>query len=45
VKYVMFVVGDADHTAEDEAAAPDLEHWFAYVRACTSSTGASWHAK
>ncbi len=25
MKYVMFVVGDPDHTEEDEAAAPDLE--------------------
>ena len=32
MKYVMFVVGDPDHTEEDEAAAPDLEDWFAYVR-------------
>ena len=32
MKYVMFVVGDPDHTEEDEAAAPDLEGWFAYVR-------------
>ena len=28
----MFVVGDPDHTDEDEAAVPDLEDWFAYVR-------------
>jgi hypothetical protein len=32
MKYVMFVVGDPDHTEEDEAVAPDLEDWFAYVR-------------
>ena len=32
MKYVMFVVGDPDYTEEDEAAAPDLEDWFAYVR-------------
>jgi len=28
MKYVMFVVGDPDHTAEDAAAAPDLDEWF-----------------
>src|SRR3954451_19575965 len=32
MKYVMFVVGDPDHTEEDAAAAPDLDDWFASVR-------------
>ena len=32
MKYVMFVVGDPDHTEEDAAAAPDIEEWFASVR-------------
>ena len=32
MKYVMFVVGDPDHTEEDAAAAPDLEEWFTSVR-------------
>ena len=33
MKYLMFVVIDPDHTAEDEAAAPDLDEWFASVKA------------
>lgn len=31
MKYLMFVATDPDHTAEDEAGAPDIEEWFAYV--------------
>ena len=31
MKYLMFVVGDPDHTEADEAAAPSLDDWFAYV--------------
>ena len=32
MKYVMFVVGDPDHSAADEAAAPPLEEWFEAAR-------------
>jgi len=32
VRYVMFVVGDPDHTEADTAAAPDLDGWFDSVR-------------
>ncbi len=31
MKYLMFVVADPDHTEADEAAAPTLDDWFAYV--------------
>jgi len=33
MKYVMFVCGEPDVPAEDEAAAPDLDAWFDYVDA------------
>jgi hypothetical protein len=32
MKFVMFVCGDPEVTDEDEAAAPDLDAWFAYAR-------------
>ena len=32
VKYVMFICGDPDHSAADEAAAPPLEPWFEAAR-------------
>ena len=27
MRYIMFVCVDPDHTAEDAAAAPDIETW------------------
>ena len=33
MKYLMFVAVDPDHTAEDEARAPDIQAWFAQVTA------------
>jgi hypothetical protein len=33
MKFVMFVVGDPDHSEADEAAAPPLDDWFADVNA------------
>lgn len=32
MRYVMFVCMDEEATAEDSAAAPDLDSWFEYVR-------------
>lgn len=32
MKYVMFVVGDPDHTDADAAAAPDPKEWFSSVK-------------
>ena len=31
MKYLMFVATDPDHTEADEASAPNIEEWFAYV--------------
>ena len=32
MKYVMMIVLDPDHSAADEASAPDIDEWFAYAR-------------
>ena len=33
MKFVMFVVGDPDHSDADEEAAPPLDDWLAHVNA------------
>ena len=32
MKFVMMIVLDPDHSAEDEANAPDMDEWFDYAR-------------
>ena len=32
MKYVMMIVLDPDHSAQDEAEAPDMDAWFDYAR-------------
>ena len=31
MRYVMFICGDADHSADDAAAAPEIEDWFTHA--------------
>ncbi|MGC4175471.1 YciI family protein [Demequina sp.] len=31
MKYVMMIVLDPEHSAEDEANAPDIDEWFTYA--------------
>lgn len=32
MKYLMFIVTDPDHSADDEANAPHMDDWFAFAR-------------
>ena len=42
MKFVMFVVGDPDHSDADDAAAPPSDDWFAHVNAAGTYRQGVW---